>query len=203
VITSNLIRLKGQEVPSLLWNHNRVHNISSRAPVLSHINNIHPFQNYFTIIFNIILSYMSTSFQWLLTFKRTKDNSVLLYAPYMPPLTSSSLIWSSQYLAKSTNCGSPHYAVFSSLLSLHPSYNWVTLFVSFSCCVGKREPAFRPPSCFPVAKFVLVSWLCALCRVVGVVPGAASYVPMAFPNFINTTVHRSWKRKREKEIPVD
>jgi hypothetical protein len=146
VITPNLIRLKGQEVPSLLWNHKihyRVHNISSRAPVLSHINNIHPFQNDFTIIFNIILSYMPTSFEWLLTFKHTKDNSVrfshLLYAPCMPPLTSSSLIWSSQYLVKSTNCGAPHYAVFSSLLSLHPSYNWVTLFVSFSCCVGKRS----------------------------------------------------------------
>jgi hypothetical protein len=118
-----------QELPRFLWNPKvqcSVNKSLPLVPILSHINAIHTIPPSLPLIHFIIVHLpMSWSSQWSLSFWISYHYPIHSSSPpfvlHAPPISSflTSSFW--LYLQKSASYEAPRYAVFSNLLSLHPS----------------------------------------------------------------------------------
>jgi len=94
---------------------------SANGPYPEPDESIYNFPSYFSNIqFNIIFKFTPRSSDWSLSVKFSNQNfnaslSYVLHAPLI------SFAWFLCPVVQYTSCGSPHYAVFSSLLPLPPS----------------------------------------------------------------------------------
>jgi hypothetical protein len=113
----------------LLWNlkvHYRVHKSSPPVHILSQMKPMHSLPPYFLKInFNIILSSTPKSSECSISFRIFNKKFVLI--SHLAHVCISSSLISSECLEKISNYRAPHYEIFSSLLSIHPSPQYPVL----------------------------------------------------------------------------
>jgi len=120
-----------QEIPHLLQNQKVLCHVHKKLPpvlILSQMNAVHTFANYFPKIYsNIVFPSMPRYSTWSLPFRFSDENFVRIsqfsHACYiLCPLHPPWLHHPNIYLVKCTSYEAPHYAAFSSLMTLPPSY---------------------------------------------------------------------------------
>jgi len=101
--------------------------LREKPPVLNHSNPFHSvLPCFFRVNCNIILQCKTRSSKWPLSFRSPHQNSVstspVSYTCHTPQPSNSLLIWSLEYLVRSTDNRAPRYVVFSTLLLPRPFF---------------------------------------------------------------------------------